>query len=262
MHITILTLFPAMFQGPFSESMVKRGVARGLIDVRVINIRDYTTDKHHVVDDAPFGGGPGMVMKPEPIFDAVEAARGAFPEAAAHVILLTPQGTVFNQQQARRLALKPHLIFICGHYEGVDERVHEHLADEELSLGDFVLTGGEPAAIAITDAVVRLVPGVLGDPESGASDTFAVGLIQYPQYTRPRVFRGWEAPDILLSGDHAEVARWRRAQSIRRTLDRRPELLALAGIPPQESEAARRELGGRSNHQPEQAGDPPGGERL
>lgn len=239
MRITVLTLFPTMFSGPFSESMVKRGMEKGLVEVSVRNIRDYTTDKHHVVDDAPFGGGPGMVMKPEPLFDAVAAAREDAPGRTGHVILLTPQGKVFNQQRARELAQLPHVIIVCGHYEGVDERVHQHLANEEMSLGDFVLTGGEPAAIAIVDAVVRLVPGVLGDPES-STDSFSAGLLQYPQYTRPRIFGGWPVPDILLSGNHQELARWRRAQSIGRTLQRRPELLDEAGVTPAEIEAARR----------------------
>jgi len=238
MDITVLTLFPGMFEGPFRESMVKRGIDRGLIRLHVRNIRDSATDKHRTVDDAPFGGGPGMVMKAEPLFAAVEAARAAVPDAPGHVVLLSPQGGVFSQAKARELAQKQHLILVCGHYEGVDERVHEHLADEEMSLGDFILTGGEPAAIAIVDAVARLVPGVLGDPGSLAQDTFAEGLLQFPQYTRPRVFRGWEAPDVLLSGDHQEVARWRRRQSVQRTLRRRPDLLASGGVSPEEVEEA------------------------
>ena len=241
MDITILTLFPAMFDGPFQESMVKRALDKGLVRLHIRNIRDYTTDKHKVVDDSPFGGGPGMVMKPEPLFAAVEAAREAVPGVSSHVVLLTPQGGVFKQERAQALARMPHIVLVCGHYEGVDERVHQHLADEELSLGDFVLTGGEPAAIVIADAVIRLVPGVLGDPESGALDSITSGLLQYPQYTRPRVFRGWEVPDVLLSGNHAEVARWRRLQSVQRTLRRRPDLLAKADVLPEEAEAADEE---------------------
>ena len=231
-----------MFAGPFAESMVKRGVDKGLVQLDIRNIRDYAADKHHVVDDAPFAGGPGMVMKPEPIFAAVEAAKTAAPDQTAHIVILTPQGRVFNQSHAAELALVPHLVLLCGHYEGIDERVHEHLADEEISLGDFVLTGGEPAAIAIVDAVVRLLPGVLGDAESGKADSFASGLLQYPQYTRPRIFRGWEVPDILLGGNHQEVAKWRRAKAIERTLQRRPDLLSATGVTAEEIEVARKGL--------------------
>lgn len=242
MRITILTLFPRMFTSPFAESMIKRAMDRGIIRMDVHNIRDWTLDKHHVVDDSPFGGGPGMVMKPEPLFAAVEAVRSNVPDEPGRAILLTPQGRVFNQSIARELAAERHLILVCGHYEGMDERVHQHLADDEISLGDFVLTGGEPAAICIVDAVVRLIPGVLGDPESGLSDSIAGGLLQYPQYTRPRVFREWEAPDILLSGNHQDVARWRRRQSILRTLKRRPDLLQSAGITQDEIEDALRSV--------------------
>ena len=241
MRITILTLFPAMFDGPFRESIVKRAVEKGIVQVGLVNVRDYARDKHHIVDDYTFGGGPGMVMKPGPIFEAVEAARQSAPDEPAHVVLLTPQGRVFKQAMARELSRKRHLIFICGHYEGVDERVHEHLVDDEISLGDFIMTGGEPAAIAIVDAVVRLLPDALGDPESATTDTFSDGLLQYPQYTRPRVYRDWEVPPLLLSGNHEAIAKWRRRQSILRTLQRRPDLLGPAGVTPGETEKAWRE---------------------
>ena len=239
MHVTILTLFPAMFDSPFAESIVKRAADKGIVLIHIRNIRDYAGDKHRTVDDAPYGGGAGMVMKPEPIFEAVEDARRRVPDEPSRVVLLTPQGRVFSQAVAGELAGERHLILLCGHYEGVDERVRRHLVDDEISLGDFVLTGGEPAALAIVDAVVRLLPGALGDPESAIGDSFAHGLLQHPQYTRPPAYRGWKAPEVLLSGDHQAVARWRRRQSIQRTLRRRPELLGLAGIASEEEAEAQ-----------------------
>ncbi|MFA5054880.1 MAG: tRNA (guanosine(37)-N1)-methyltransferase TrmD [Dehalococcoidia bacterium] len=227
MHIHILTLFPNMFTGPFNESIIKRAVERGLVEISIHNIRDYTSDKHHVVDDYSYGGGPGMVLKPEPIFEAVEAVRG---ERDVPVILLTPQGRLFDQRKAADVAAYEEVILLCGHYEGVDERVREHLAADEISIGDYVLSGGELAAMVVADAAVRQIPGVLGSDESAGEDSYATGLLEYPQYTRPQDFRGWEVPEILLSGNHAEVARWRREQSLRRTLKRRPDLLERADL--------------------------------
>lgn len=233
MHFHILSLFPAMFDGPFSESIVKRAIDRGLVRVSLYNIRDYTSDKHHIVDDYPYGGGQGMVLKPEPIFAAAEAVRGG---RDMPVVLLTPQGRLFDQKIAGELATHDELILICGHYEGVDERVREHLATDELSIGDYVLSGGELAAMVIVDAAVRHLPGVLGADEAVGQDSHSSGLLEHPHYTRPQVFRGWEVPGVLLSGNHAEIARWRREQSILRTLGRRPDLLERAELPPDESE--------------------------
>ena len=240
MYISILTLFPAMFDSPFAESIVRRAADRGIVQIQVRNIRDYATDKHRTVDDSPYGGGAGMVMKPEPLFDAVEDAQRRVPEQPSHVVLLTPQGRVLSQAVAQELAEKRHLILLCGHYEGVDERVRQHLVDDEISLGDFVMTGGEPAALAIVDAVVRLLPGALGDPQSAQGDSFATGLLQHPQYTRPPEYRGWRVPEILLSGDHGAVARWRRRRSIQRTARRRPDLLGPAALSPEEVAEAQR----------------------
>jgi tRNA (guanine37-N1)-methyltransferase len=222
MKIHILTLFPDMFAGPFAESIIGRAVDQGLVSIDINNIRDYTWDKHHVVDDSPYGGGPGMVLKPEPLFEAVEAVKGG---ADIPVILLTPQGRLFNQRIGEELAGKEELILICGHYEGVDERVREHLVTDEISIGDYVLSGGEFAAMVVVDAVVRQLPGALGSEESVGDDSHSTGLLEYPQYTRPQSFRGWEVPDILLSGNHAEIERWRRGQSLRRTAERRPDLI-------------------------------------
>ena len=227
MHIHILTLFPGMFTGPFNESIIKRAVERGLVNISIYNIRDYTSDRHHIVDDYSYGGGPGMVLKPEPIFAAVEAVRG---ERNVPVILLTPQGRQFDQHVAEEVAGYGEVILLCGHYEGVDERVREHLAADEISIGDYVLSGGELAAMVVADAAVRQIPGVLGSDESAGEDSYATGLLEYPQYTRPQSFRGWEVPEVLLSGNHAEVARWRREQSLRRTAQRRPDLLERAEL--------------------------------
>ncbi len=221
MHFDIFTLFPDMFQGPFAESMLKRAQERGLLSIALYNIRDATSDKHHVVDDYPYGGGVGMVMKPEPIFTAVEAVYQGGP-----IILLSPQGRLFNQQIAHELAQESRVTFLCGHYEGVDERVYRHLATDELSIGDYVLTGGELAAMVVVDAVSRLIPGVLGADASIQEESHSENLLEYPQYTRPPEFRGWRVPDILLSGHHAQIARWRRKESLRRTRERRPDLFA------------------------------------
>jgi len=223
MQFDILTLFPDMFAGILSESIIGRAIERDLFSVYIHNIRDYATDKHRVTDDTPYGGGGGMVMKPEPIFTAVEAVLDAGIEA--RVILMTPQGRLFSHSLARELSQEHQIILICGRYEGVDERVREHLVTDEVSIGDYVVTGGEPAAAVIVDAVGRLVPGVLGDPAATYKDSHADGLLEYPQYTRPAEFRGWTVPEILVSGDHARVSRWRRDQALLRTKLRRPELL-------------------------------------
>jgi tRNA (guanine37-N1)-methyltransferase len=236
MRIDILTLFPNMFSGPFAESIVKRAMDRNLISITIHNLRDWGSGKHKVVDDYPFGGGTGMVMKSEPLFEATEAIKAEGACSSAPVILLTPQGRVFNQRIAAELAALDQLILICGHYEGIDERVREHLATDEISIGDYVLTGGELAAMVVVDAVVRQLPGVLGSGDSAKDDSHTSGLLEYPQYTRPRTYRGWEVPQVLLSGDHAQIAAWRREQSILRTLTRRPELLEKADLSPEERE--------------------------
>lgn len=234
MRIDILTLFPNMFSGPFSESIVKRAVERNLVSIVIHNLRDWGLGKHRVVDDYPFGGGSGMVMKTEPLFEAVEAIKAKSGYLSASVILLTPQGRVFNQKIAAELATHDQLILICGHYEGIDERVREHLATDEISIGDYVLTGGELAAMVITDATVRQIPGALGSEASVEEDSHTSGLLEYPQYTRPQVYRGWEVPKVLLSGNHAQITRWRREQSILRTLTRRPDLLDKVALSPEE----------------------------
>ena len=217
----ILTLFPKMCTGAFAESILKKAQENLLIRVRCLNIRDWAADKHHVTDEPPYGGGPGMVMKPEPIFAAVEAVR----TERSHVILMAPGGRRFTQEIARELSGKEHLIFICGHYEGIDHRVSEHLADDELSIGDYVLTNGAIAAVVVVDAVTRLIPGVLGEGESALEESFSSNLLEYPQYTRPSDFRGWKVPDVLLSGNHRAIRDWREAQSRLKTRERRPDLL-------------------------------------
>ena len=221
MEFDILTLFPGIFTGPLDESILKRARENGLVQVRVHNLRDFTHDKHRVVDDRPYGGGPGMLMKPEPIFEAVEKLQR--PDSC--VVLMTPQGQSFTQALASEFAGRPHLIIICGHYEGVDERVRVGLVDEEISIGDYVLTNGALAAAVVVDAVTRLLPGAIGHEQSAADDSFATGLLEGPQYTRPPEFRGMRVPDVLLSGDHGEVAKWRAAESQQRTRQRRPDLL-------------------------------------
>lgn len=220
MHFDIFTLFPAMFQGPFTESILKRAQEQNLLSIALHNIRDVTTDKHHVVDDYPYGGGVGMVMKPDPVFTAIEAVHQGGP-----IIYLTPQGRLFNQQIARELAREERITLLCGHYEGIDERICQHLVTDEISLGDYVLTGGELAAMVLVDAVGRLVPGVLSEG-SADDESHSNNLLEYPQYTRPSMFRDWSIPDVLLSGHHANIERWRRKEAIRRTHRRRPDLYA------------------------------------
>lgn len=221
MQIDILTLFPEICRAPLSESMMKRARENGIVDLRIHNLRDWTTDKHHIVDDAPFGGGQGMVMKPEPIFAAVESLR----TQDTTVALMTPQGQSLTQSLAIELSKRDHMIVICGHYEGVDHRVIEHLVDLEISIGDYVLTNGAIAAVVLVDAIVRMLPGALGHEQSAADDSFSAGLLEAPQYTRPAEFRGWKVPDVLLSGNHAEIIDWRKAQALRRTREHRPDLL-------------------------------------
>jgi tRNA (guanine37-N1)-methyltransferase len=223
MEFDIFTLLPDVFSPYLESSILQRARQRGLIDVRVHNIRDWAEGKHRVTDDVPYGGGGGMVMKPEPVFAAVEAVLG--PDSGVPLILLSPQGRVFNQRIAFELSRQPRLALLCGRYEGVDERIREHLVTDEISIGDYVLTGGELPALILIDAISRLLPGVLGDPDGALDDSHASGLLEYPHYTRPAEFRGWKVPDILLSGDHAKIAQWRREQSLRRTLMRRPDLL-------------------------------------
>lgn len=238
MKIDILTLFPDICGAPLGESIMKRAQENGIVDLRIHNLRDWTTDKHHIVDDAPFGGGQGMVMKPEPIFAAVEElrrakektfnAQGPTPNAdspTCKVILMSPAGRRFNQQLAGELSGESQLIIICGHYEGVDHRVIEHLVDLEISIGDYVLTNGAIAAVVLVDAVVRLLPGALGHEQSAVDDSFNHGLLETPQYTRPAEFRDWKVPRVLLSGNHAEIAKWREEQALRRTRENRPDLL-------------------------------------
>jgi len=228
MRIDILTLFPEMFNGVLDCSIIARARERGLVDIRLRDIRAHTHDKHRVVDDYPYGGGAGMVLKPEPIFEAVEAIKAEIGQSAMPIILLSPQGRLFNQSVAKDLSGYENIILICGHYEGVDERVAEYLATDEISIGDYLLSGGEIAAMAVTDCLVRLVPGVLGSDESLNEESHVDGLLEYPQYTRPETFRGWDVPSVLLSGDHGEVARWRRQQSLLRTTKRRPDLIQKA----------------------------------
>jgi len=235
MRIDILTLFPQMFDTLNSTGIFQRATEQGLVSINIHNIRDYTHDKHHIVDDYPFGGGAGMLLKPEPIFEAVEdiIRKINIPEKVP-VILLTPQGNLFSQAVARRLSQHSHLILICGHYEGVDERVRQHLVTEEISIGDYVLTGGELAAMVVIDTVTRLIPGVLGSQDSPEDDSHSDGLLEYPQYTRPAEYQGWSVPEVLLSGNHTQIAKWRRQQSIIRTFERRPELIDKSSLSPEE----------------------------
>jgi len=222
-RVDIITLFPEICRGPLGESMMGRAQEAGALLLQIHDLRAWTHDRHHVVDDAPFGGGQGMVMKPEPLFAAVESLR----TDASTVVLMTPQGRRFDQTLAREFSTAPHLIIICGHYEGIDHRVIEHLADAEISIGDYVLTNGAIAAVVFVDAIVRLLPGVLGDEQSAADDSFSSsGLLEAPQYTRPAEFRGWKVPEVLLSGHHAEIAAWRRREAQRRTRENRPDLLS------------------------------------
>lgn len=224
MRIDILALFPELIAGAFEASILRRAQDAGRVQLRLHNLRDYTTDRHRTVDAAPYGGGPGMVMRPEPWFRAVERLRER--GLPGRVVLLTPQGDRLEQARVRRLAAEDRLILLCARYEGIDERVRRHLADDEISIGDYVLSGGEPAAVVLTDAVVRLQPGVLGSDQSALEESFSEPLLEYPHYTRPPEFRGWRVPSVLLSGDHGEIGRWRRAQQLQRTRERRPDLLA------------------------------------
>ncbi|HET7874304.1 MAG TPA: tRNA (guanosine(37)-N1)-methyltransferase TrmD [Methylomirabilota bacterium] len=242
MRIDIITLFPGMVEGPLRESILGRARERGLVDFRVHNLRDWAAGKHQVTDEPPFGGGGGMILKPEPLAAAIEAVRGP----GARVILLDPAGRRFTQEAARELATVAQLVLVCGRYEGVDERVREHLVDEEISIGDYVLTGGELPALVVADAVTRVLPGALGDAGAPAHDSFSRGLLEHPQYTRPEVFRGWTVPEVLLSGDHGRIARWRRLRSLWRTYERRPDLLETADLTPEEQkwlDGFRRGLG-------------------
>jgi tRNA (guanine37-N1)-methyltransferase len=251
-RVDIVTIFPELFASPFEESIIRRARDRGLLDLRVHDLRGWTTDRHRVTDDAPFGGGAGMVMKPEPIFGAVENVRS--DNERARVLLMTPQGRLFNHSLALALSREEHLILICGRYEGVDERVRDHLATEELSIGDYVLTGGELPALVMLDAVARLIPGAVGDEQSVEWDSFTRGLLDYPHYTRPADFRGFTVPDVLLSGHHEQVRRWRKRQAVARTLARRPELLAAAELDDEER-AIVRELSERGQEEIDNAGD-------
>ena len=230
MKIDIVTIFPGMLTGPLSAGVVGRAIERGLLDVRVHDLRDHTTDRHRVVDDVPFGGGPGMVLKPEPLFAAVEFIRAERRREPDAIVLTSPDGERLTHAVAQRLSALEHVVVLCGRYEGVDERVRTSLATATLSIGDYVLSGGELPALVIVDAVARLVRGVVGDEESVARDTFARGLLDYPQYTRPAEFRGMRVPQVLLSGHHAEIEKWRRREALSRTLERRPELLSGAAL--------------------------------
>jgi tRNA (guanine37-N1)-methyltransferase len=233
-RIDIMTLFPEMFQSPFSSSIIKRAIEQGLVTINTHNIRDYTHDRHHTVDDYVYGGGCGMVLKPGPIFESVESVKADISATSGAnpipVILLTPQGRLLSQPVAEELSKCSNLILICGHYEGVDERVRQHLATDEISIGDYVISGGELAAMVVVDATVRLLPGVLGSDVSPLDESHATGLLEYPQYTRPPIYNGWSVPEVLLSGNHAQVNRWRREQAVLRTLQRRPELLQKANL--------------------------------
>jgi tRNA (guanine37-N1)-methyltransferase len=230
----VFTLFPEVFEPYLQASIMQRARQRQLVEVILHNIRDWTTDRHHITDDEPYGGGGGMVMKPEPIFAAVEDVLGAPPTCP--VILLTPQGRTFTQGVALELSRHAHLALLCGRYEGIDERVRQHLVNDEISIGDFVLSGGELPALVVIDAITRLIPGALGDPDGAQDDSHASGLLEYPHYTRPAEFRGWSVPEVLRSGDHGRIARWRREQALSRTWQRRPDLLASASLSPYDLE--------------------------
>ncbi len=253
MRFDIFTLFPGILESPLRESILKRALDAGRVEIAIHNIRDYASGKHRVTDDYPFGGGGGMVMMPGPIFSAVESVLGfeaplSIPETP--IILLTPQGRLFTQSIARELALCKRMALICGRYEGVDERVRQYLATDEISVGDYVLTGGELPALILVDAVTRLLPGVLGDPDAARDDSHAENLLEYPQYTRPAEFRGWRVPDVLLSGHHAQVAGWRRQKSLARTRQRRPDLLASAPLSQADREFLTQWAAERGSHGP------------
>ncbi|MDI6892430.1 MAG: tRNA (guanosine(37)-N1)-methyltransferase TrmD [Actinomycetota bacterium] len=242
MKIDIITIFPKMFASPFAEGMIRVAQEKGLVEIGVHDLRDFTHNKHRQVDDLPYGGGAGMVMKPEPFFEAVEKVAGrGFEEVRkiARVILFTPQGHTLNQRLVEEFSQEKHLILLCGRYEGVDERVREHLATDEISVGDYVLSGGELPAMVLVDAVTRLIHGVLGAEESLAEETFTRGLLEYPQYTRPTRYRGWSVPKVLLGGNHAEIAKWRRRASLERTLLKRPDLLQETALSEKEKKALK-----------------------
>ena len=247
MRFDVFSLFPEAFPTYLSLSILQRAIERGLLEVQVHDIRSWATDRHHVTDDTPYGGGGGMVMKPEPIFAAVEEVLESLPDVP--VIMMTPQGRLFDQHVAQELSVYPRIALLCGRYEGVDERVRQNLVTDEISIGDFVLTGGELPALAVIDAVTRLIPGVLGDPDGAADDSHASGLLEYPHYTRPATFRSLPVPDVLLSGHHGEISRWRREQALLRTLQRRPDILARAELSQQDKEFLEKwknDLGGPS----------------
>lgn len=239
LRIDVLTLFPEAFSGFLEHSIIGRASVSGVVDIQVHDIRAFTHDRHNTADDYPYGGGAGMVMKPEPIFEAVESVKSGIGREDVPVILLTPQGRMFSQELGGKLATENNIILICGHYEGIDERVAEHLATDQISIGDYLLSGGEPAAMVIIDSVVRLVPGALGSNTSLEEESHQGSLLEYPQYTRPPEYRGWKVPDVLLSGNHREIAMWRREQSIMRTAGRRPDLLKKASLSSQELEKVR-----------------------
>jgi tRNA (guanine37-N1)-methyltransferase len=243
MRFEVFTLLPEVFPTYLESSILKRARERGLINVRVHNIREYTHDKHHVTDDTPYGGGGGMVMKPEPVFEAVESVLGfasppsqPTPDSHIPIILLTPQGRVFTQRVAEEFSHYEHIALICGRYEGVDERIREHLVTDEISVGDYVLTGGELPAMLLIDAISRLIPGVLGDPTGAEDDSHSMGLLEYPHYTKPAEFRGWRVPEVLQSGNHAKIEQWRREQSLVRTFNKRPDILEKAELSEKEKE--------------------------
>jgi tRNA (guanine37-N1)-methyltransferase len=236
MKFDVITIFPAMIEAALADGIVGRARSRGLLDIAVHNLRRFTSDRHHVVDDVPFGGGPGMVLKPEPLVTAVEAIRAERGVPGA-VVLTSPAGRPFTQAEARRFAGLGHVVVICGRYEGVDERVRELMVTDEISIGDYVLSGGELPALVLVDAIARLVPGVVGDEQSVEADSFSRGLLDYPHYTRPADFRGHKVPDVLVSGHHGEIRRWRLRQSLERTLDRRPELVSGAALDEEEMQA-------------------------
>ncbi len=247
MRIDIITLFPSMFRGPFDESIIKRARKKGILEINLHNLRDFTGDRHRTVDDLPYGGGAGMVMKPEPLFRAVEKVKEE-KRSSWKVILLSPQGQPFAQEKAKELAQEEALIFICGHYEGVDERVREHLIDEELSLGDFVLTGGELAAMVIVDAIARMLPEVLGCKDSIREDSFYQTLLDYPHYTRPAEFRGWKVPGVLISGNHQKIREWRKKKKLENTFKKRPDLLKTAKLSREEEEMLEQIKRARTEH--------------
>lgn len=228
LKIDVITLFPGIFLSPLSESIIKRAVDKKLIEIRIVNLRDYALDKHKVTDDYPFGGGGGMVLKPEPVFGAVEDMKGN--DSEARVILLSPQGKLFSQEVAEELSKQKHIILICGRYEGVDERVREYLVDDEISIGDYILTGGEIPALVIMDAVTRLIPAVLGNESSRINESFSSGILDYPDYTRPAIFRDKKVPEVLVSGDHNKINIWRRQQALRKTYEKRKDLLEKASL--------------------------------